>query len=116
MIETKAGHKLLIIKQFCKSCEICVNFCPKDVLCLEPKTFKVTACNPDQCIGCKFCEWYCPDFAIFVEPAPKRKPPADTETRRHGDTEISASPRPRVSASSYQSATSADRMRVEASK
>jgi 2-oxoglutarate ferredoxin oxidoreductase subunit delta len=71
VIVTKPGHKLTIIRQFCKSCEICVSFCPKDVLCLETRTLKVTACNPDQCIGCKFCEWYCPDLAIFVEPAKK---------------------------------------------
>jgi NAD-dependent dihydropyrimidine dehydrogenase PreA subunit len=72
VIETKPGHKISIIKQFCKGCEICTSFCPRSVLCLEPKTFKVTACNPDQCTGCRLCEWYCPDFAIFVEPAPRK--------------------------------------------
>ena len=86
MIETGPGHKISIIKQFCKGCEICVNFCPKDVLCLEAKTFKVTACNPDQCTGCRLCEWYCPDFAIFVEPAAKgHRQPAPTDGRRTTD-------------------------------
>ena len=37
-----------------------------------PKTFKVTACNPDKCTGCRLCEWYCPDFAIFVEPTARK--------------------------------------------
>jgi 2-oxoglutarate ferredoxin oxidoreductase subunit delta len=71
VVNTQPGHRLTIIKQFCKSCEICISFCPKDVLGLEPKSLKVTAVNPDACIGCRFCEWYCPDLAIFVEPAAK---------------------------------------------
>ncbi len=79
VIETKPGHKIAIIEQFCKGCEICVNFCPVDVLCVDARTQKVTACNPDKCIGCKFCEWYCPDFAIFVEPAPKKAKPGGKE-------------------------------------
>jgi 2-oxoglutarate ferredoxin oxidoreductase subunit delta len=71
VIETKLGHRITIIKQFCKGCEICVNFCPKDVLSLEPKTMKVIVLNPDQCTGCRLCELYCPDFAVFVETARK---------------------------------------------
>jgi len=71
VVTTPAGHKLTIIKHFCKSCEICVSFCPRDVLALDPKTLKVIVRNPEKCTGCRLCELYCPDFAIFVETARK---------------------------------------------
>ncbi|MDH5187301.1 MAG: 4Fe-4S binding protein [candidate division WOR-3 bacterium] len=70
-IVTPKGHQIRIIKPFCKSCEICVNFCPEDVLGLD-KDLKVTAVNPEKCTACKWCEQHCPDLAIFVEKANKK--------------------------------------------
>ncbi|MBA7649609.1 hypothetical protein ES703_57406 [subsurface metagenome] len=49
---------------WCKSCEICVAFCPKNVLAMENGKPKVI--NPDACTGCQLCEIYCPDFALKV--------------------------------------------------
>mgnify|MGYP006277641441 CR=1 FL=1 len=50
---------------WCKGCEICVAFCPKDVL--EMEGGKVKVARPEHCIKCMLCELRCPDFAITVE-------------------------------------------------
>jgi len=63
--KSKSGIEISIIKEFCKGCGICVEFCPKDVLALG-NDFKVTCVNIDACNGDKLCELRCPDFAIFV--------------------------------------------------
>lgn len=68
VIVTPAGHKLSLIRRFCKGCEICVSFCPKGVLALAPVTLKLVVKYPEKCTGCRLCEMYCPDFAVFVEP------------------------------------------------
>lgn len=52
--------------QWCKGCEICVAFCPKNVLAME--NGKAIVVRADDCTGCQFCEIYCPDFAITVHP------------------------------------------------
>jgi len=56
-------HK--IFKNLCKSCSLCVHYCPKNVLDIG-KDRKVVAARADDCIGCHMCELRCPDFAIQV--------------------------------------------------
>jgi 2-oxoglutarate ferredoxin oxidoreductase subunit delta len=51
-------------EQWCKGCEICVAFCPKQVLTMEKGKAKVS--HPEDCTGCLMCELYCPDFAIKI--------------------------------------------------
>ncbi|MGQ4911256.1 MAG: 4Fe-4S dicluster domain-containing protein [Candidatus Thorarchaeota archaeon] len=62
---------LVILQEQCKQCGLCIEFCPKDVLCLTDKYNRkgyhpVTACNIDACVNCGFCERICPDMAIFL--------------------------------------------------
>lgn len=64
MSEQKKSYEHVIRERWCKGCNICVAFCPKQVLTL--KNGKVFAERPDQCIGCKLCEQRCPDFAIEI--------------------------------------------------
>lgn len=68
----KSGTEIHIIKEFCKGCGICVEFCPKDVLALG-SDFKVNAVNIEACNGDKLCELRCPDFAIFIKKQKKTK-------------------------------------------
>ncbi len=54
-----------INREWCKGCEICVEFCPKNVLAID-KQGKVVALRPEDCIICKMCEQRCPDLAIEI--------------------------------------------------
>jgi len=60
------GHRHTIIRQFCKGCRVCVEFCPTGTLDLDDR-FKITVAHPEKCIACRMCELRCPDMAIFVE-------------------------------------------------
>ena len=60
-----------IIKDRCKGCGFCVEYCPRDVLEMSeeynakgyhPPYIK----NPDECVECHLCEMLCPEFAIYV--------------------------------------------------
>ncbi|MBN2383015.1 4Fe-4S binding protein [bacterium] len=63
----KAPPIITINKDWCKSCEICVEFCPTHVL--EMQGFYPVVAHIDQCTACMLCEYRCPDFAITVEKA-----------------------------------------------
>jgi 2-oxoglutarate ferredoxin oxidoreductase subunit delta len=68
----RAREKVLVILQEqCKECGLCVEFCPKKVLCFtdiynRKGYHPVTACDIDACVNCEFCERICPDMAIFL--------------------------------------------------
>ncbi|MCF7791138.1 MAG: 4Fe-4S binding protein [Victivallales bacterium] len=55
---------------WCKGCNICVHFCPKNVLSMT-KMGKVKIDKPDDCTGCKLCELRCPDLAITISECKK---------------------------------------------
>jgi len=60
-----------IIKDQCKGCGFCIQFCPKDVL-EESEEINERGVHPprvvdeSRCVLCGFCTSICPDFAIFV--------------------------------------------------
>ena len=54
-----------INKAWCKSCGICIAFCPKQVLGFDEHG-KVDMLDRDGCIKCGQCELRCPDFAIYL--------------------------------------------------
>lgn len=60
----KTEVSLIVDKNWCKGCGICVAFCPKNVL--EIKNGKVNIKDLDLCIQCGQCELRCPDFAIYL--------------------------------------------------
>jgi 2-oxoglutarate ferredoxin oxidoreductase subunit delta len=55
---------IIIHEKMCKSCSICVDFCPTNVL--EIKGACVHVRDLDACTRCQLCELRCPDFAIQV--------------------------------------------------
>jgi 2-oxoglutarate ferredoxin oxidoreductase subunit delta len=62
--QARKAYVHLVRERYCKGCDICVTFCPKQVLTLRDG--KAWAERPELCIGCGMCELRCPDFAIEV--------------------------------------------------
>lgn len=61
-----------LIKDRCKGCGFCIEFCPKDVL-EESTEINARGVHPprvvdeSKCALCGFCSAVCPDFAIFTK-------------------------------------------------
>jgi len=67
----KIKGAILIDREHCKGCELCVTACPTNVIRMEKsvngKGYHF-ACmeNPDACTGCANCAVVCPDGVITV--------------------------------------------------
>jgi 2-oxoglutarate ferredoxin oxidoreductase subunit delta len=60
-------QKVIVVGKLCKSCRICVDFCPTKALEMSDSTQPIPILKyPEKCIKCEVCEMLCPDFAIFV--------------------------------------------------
>lgn len=65
----KRTYILRIDKEKCKGCQLCIEFCPKDVLELSMNLNKKGSkysimVHPNDCIGCRVCVLMCPDICI----------------------------------------------------
>jgi 2-oxoglutarate ferredoxin oxidoreductase subunit delta len=71
---TTKEEKLIRIElnhDWCKTCYICVDLCPKGVFSKAEKVSEkgkipVKIRKPEACTGCMQCELLCPDQAISV--------------------------------------------------
>jgi len=69
----KTLYDVSFYHDWCKSCGICMAFCPKQIIGADERGRPVME-DADRCVGCRFCELHCPDFAITVsERRPKRR-------------------------------------------
>lgn len=66
--------RVVVLKDKCKGCQLCVAYCPREVLETSQeynaKAYhfpKIKAGKEGDCVACNFCEMICPDFAIFVQ-------------------------------------------------
>ena len=72
-----AVHGIVFIKKGqCKGCELCIEFCPSDVLArskgFNAKGYHYPVVTKAVCINCRLCVTVCPEYAIFSMPAPAR--------------------------------------------
>ena len=64
------GH-IEILGELCKGCELCISFCPKDVISLSDRLnaggYLAADFNDNgECTGCAVCAIVCPEVAIEV--------------------------------------------------
>lgn len=66
-----AEAEIHLLKDQCKGCGYCIEFCPRKVL-EESEEINARGVHPPKivdetkCLMCGFCTDVCPDFAIFV--------------------------------------------------
>jgi 2-oxoglutarate ferredoxin oxidoreductase subunit delta len=65
--------QVYLIPERCKGCNICVEFCPKEVLQISNQTNtkgyhlpEIAEGMEEVCVHCDFCTVVCPEFAIFT--------------------------------------------------
>jgi len=66
-IQITSNKKLVVKISWCKSCGICMELCPREVLGAEVVTKSVILIAPDKCNGCGLCELACPDYVFTIE-------------------------------------------------
>jgi 2-oxoglutarate ferredoxin oxidoreductase subunit delta len=75
---TKQRAVVVIDPERCKGCDLCVVFCPEDVLELGHETnskgYRIAVLERDGCTGCEICGKICPDQAIAVYRAARAAP------------------------------------------
>jgi len=67
----KIQGAIVVDKERCKGCEVCVGACPTHVIAMSHevngKGYPVAYMNkPDECTGCSNCAIVCPDGVISV--------------------------------------------------
>jgi 2-oxoglutarate ferredoxin oxidoreductase subunit delta len=61
--------KVVIRKERCKGCELCIMVCPKNLL-IKLEELNKSGFHPiglktsNDCSGCAFCAYICPEVAI----------------------------------------------------
>jgi 2-oxoglutarate ferredoxin oxidoreductase subunit delta len=61
--------RIVIEREWCKGCGICVAFCPAGVLSMDDQE-KAVVTALEKCTVCRDCELRCPDLAIEVSAEP----------------------------------------------
>lgn len=68
----KKRFKVIFNRDKCKGCELCVSFCPKGILSMDPEKVNARGYHPaaifdqESCIGCRSCALMCPDCCISI--------------------------------------------------
>ena len=60
---------LLVIREWCKGCDLCIRSCPAGILSLADDG-KIHVDDVSRCIFCGVCAARCPDFVFILERPP----------------------------------------------
>jgi len=68
----KKVFRVTINEDLCKGCDICVDFCPRNVYESSDRInvrgyYQPIIIAQDDCTGCKLCELLCPEMAIVIK-------------------------------------------------
>nr|WP_240495852.1 4Fe-4S binding protein [Thermoanaerobacterium sp. PSU-2] len=74
MMEMMRLKQVIFNENLCKSCELCVEACPKHIIEMDKDKLNVKGYHPamikeenmEKCISCGFCAIMCPDTVITV--------------------------------------------------
>lgn len=69
----RGPSEIVIYRDWCKACGICIEFCPTKVYETGDRGEPVIA-HPEKCISCDLCELLCPDYAITLHRPEEEKP------------------------------------------
>jgi len=69
--DTRVQGMIEINEELCKGCDICIDFCPLEVLAVSTTInrrgyYPPQVIKEEKCIGCRLCELVCPEFAITI--------------------------------------------------
>ena len=78
----KKTTAIVINRDFCKGCGICVAFCPAHVLELGEDE-KASVKRLEDCTACGLCEIRCPDIAIEVQTEAESSVEPGAENKEH---------------------------------
>ncbi len=67
----KKCFEVTIDEDYCKGCDICLDFCPSKVFetsdTINPRGYYQPLISANEhCTGCKLCELICPELAIVI--------------------------------------------------
>lgn len=68
-----AKGKVTFDQERCKSCGLCIEVCPQNIIEIDTNIINQKGYNPakisevEKCVGCSSCALMCPDVAITVE-------------------------------------------------
>lgn len=65
-------YEILIDSEQCDGCELCLSFCPKDIIEISEQNFNsrmlhyAIVVKPEECGGCRQCERLCPTVSLYI--------------------------------------------------
>ena len=65
-------YEIFIDSEQCDGCEICLSFCPKEIIEISEEKFNsrmlhyAIVVKPEECAGCKQCERLCPTVSLYI--------------------------------------------------
>ena len=69
---SEKNYEILIDAEQCDGCELCLAFCPKDIIEISEDKYNsrmlhyAIVVKPEECGGCRQCERLCPTVSLYI--------------------------------------------------